>query len=42
VFAVVDLHDNSITLYQEGDPEPIAIIRLKEIIIREAKSNDDD
>jgi len=32
--AVVDLHDNTISLYEEGDTEPIAIIGLQEVIIR--------
>lgn len=35
MFAVVDLHDNTISLYEENDSEPVGIIRLQEIIIRE-------
>ncbi|ACX51194.1 hypothetical protein Adeg_0017 [Ammonifex degensii KC4] len=33
VLAVVNLYDNSISLYVEGDPEPVAVIRLEKIII---------
>lgn len=35
MFAVVDLHDNSISLYEEEEAEPVAIIRLNKIIVRQ-------
>ncbi|MEW6771857.1 MAG: hypothetical protein AB1330_10805 [Bacillota bacterium] len=42
MLAVVDLNDNTISLYEEGDSEPIAIIKLKEITVRGSETHGDD